>query len=638
MTESPTGDLFDSEPTATPQNPVASPASAEPRAETLALAEDTTLSDLDLALADWARRHGADRLVARAFALANWAVTQGHTCLALDRIPSTLMSAANRAALPAALTASDLVTVRDDDAAPHDTPTRPLILEAGRLYLQRYHAYETRLAERLSALMAAEPIPVNVDTLKPGHGLFTIDADSPNATNWQAVAAFAALRHHFTVISGGPGTGKTYTIVRLLRVLIEAAFTADETPPLIALAAPTGKAAARMLESVRSGMADMGADPHFDPAAVDTHVPQTARTLHRLLGLTGATTQPKFNADNPLPYDVVIVDEASMVDLPMMAKLADAIRDDARLILLGDRYQLASVESGAVLAELCAHAGVNQFTADQQTAAGVLITEPTDPATHALADHVVTLQTSRRFNADSPIGQLAAAVNAGNTETVDTLLNAGHNDLVYHDGADAAAISQLMDRLADDYARLCEATDPTLALAELGQQCVLTAVRQGPAGSETINAGITERLARRFDFNPANVWFHGRPVMVRQNDYKTGLFNGDVGIALYNDERQIRVWFMGDHGLRAFLPSALPAHDSVYAMTIHKSQGSEFDSVTLVLPDYDVPVLTRELFYTGLTRGRERLVVFAEHEVLRRAVSRRVTRISGLAGNIVVGD
>jgi exodeoxyribonuclease V alpha subunit len=623
MTESSMGDLFDSQPIEPKAQRTPEPGT-EARADTAAVSEDAGLSDLDRALAHWARRHGADKLVARAFALASWAVAQGHTCLALDQIPTALMSAANQKELPEALNASALVGGPDDIC--------PLILEDGRLYLQRYHAYETKLAERLRELMASEPNPVNIDRLKPGHGLFPTD-DSPNATNWQAVAAFAALRHRFTVISGGPGTGKTYTIVRLLRVLIEAALADKHNPPLIAMAAPTGKAAARMIESVRGGLEEMTADPAYD-AAITEHVPQNARTLHRLLGLTGATTRPRFNADNPLPYDVVIVDEASMVDLPMMAKLADAIRNDARLILLGDRYQLASVESGSVLAEICANAGVNRFTSKQQTAACELLAAPMESATHALADHVVTLQTSRRFNADSTIGRLAAAVNAGDVATAQDLLTAGHDDLIYHDRSDAAAIGQLMDRLADDYANLIEATDPTLALAQLGKQCVLTAVRKGTAGSETINAGITGRLARRFDFSPSNAWYHGRPVMVRRNDYRTGLYNGDVGVALCNESGQIRVWFEGDNGLRAFLPSALPAHDTVYAMTIHKSQGSEFDSVTLVLPDYDVPVLTRELFYTGLTRGRELLVVYAEQHALRQTVSRRVTRVSGLADRL----
>ena len=588
-------------------------------------AEDAGLSDLDRALAHWARRHGADRLVARAFALASWAIAQGHSCLDLDAIPTSLMSAANQADLPAALDASPLV------GGPGDV--RPLIVDHGRLYLQRYHAYETRLAERLRELMTAEPNPVDVDRLKPGSGLFQADAADPNATHWQAVPAFAALRHRFTVISGGPGTGKTYTIVRLLRVLIEAALANQRQPPLVALTAPTGKAAARMIEAVRKGLDDMAADPAYD-AQITEHVPQTARTLHRLLGLTGATTKPRFNADNPLPYDVVIVDEASMVDLPMMAKLADAIHKDARLILLGDRYQLASVESGSVLAEICANTGVNRFTADQQSAANQLLVDPIQPAIHALADHVVTLQTSRRFNADSTIGQLAAAVNAGDVATAHDLLTAGHDDLQYLDRSDAAAISQLTDRLADDYAALHDATDPTLALAQLAKQCVLTAVRKGPAGSRTLNAGITERLAQRFDFSPTAVWYHGRPVMVTRNDYRTGLYNGDVGIALTNEYGQIRVWFMGDQGLRPFLPSALPAHDTVYAMTIHKSQGSEFDAVTLVLPDYDVPVLTRELFYTGLTRARVKLEVYANAGIVIKTIKRRVQRTSGLAARV----
>jgi len=620
-------DLFEDEPTRVPPQTVVPP---EPIASTAANNDDIQLSNLDRALAQWARRHGASKLVARAFALTNQAVAQGHTCLALDTIPTRLMSASNQQALPAELDDSSLVT-RINEAPEEDQTTRPLVLDGNRLYLQRYYAYETQLATRLRQMMDAEPDAVDVDRLTPGNGLF--DSVEPGHTNWQAVAAFAALRHRFTVISGGPGTGKTYTIVRLLRVLLEAAANADNKPPLIELAAPTGKAAARMVDSVRAGLGQMADDESFDEAILE-HVPQSARTLHRLLGLGGNNTRPRFNADNPLPADVVIVDEASMVDLPMMAKLADAIGPATKLILLGDRYQLASVESGSVLAEICANACVNRFTAGQQQAAGHLIAEPGEPATHPLADHVVTLQTSRRFNADSTIGKLAAAVNSGDVDTAHALLAAGHADLAYHDTVDAAALNGLMDRLADDYAALNQATDPTLALAQLGKQCVLTAVRQGPTGSHTLNAGITERLSRRFDFNPGQVWYHGRPVIVTQNDYHSGLYNGDTGVVLEREPGQLRVWFMGDSGLRAFLPSALPAHETVYAMTVHKSQGSEFDSVTLVLPGVDLPVLTRELFYTGLTRAREHLSIYAQRDALAQTISRRVSRVSGLARRI----
>lgn len=584
---------------------------------------EATLSDLDLALADWARRHGADRLVARAFALSSWAVAQGHTCLDLADVPHALMSADNQAALADALAASALVGTAGQ--------SRPLIVDRGKLYLQRYHAYEARLAARLRELMSTPPAPVNIEALRPGNGLFVADPHDASATNWQAVAAFAALRHRFTVISGGPGTGKTYTIVRLLRVLIETALKQGDTPPLIALAAPTGKAAARMLESVRTGLDDMGADPTFDASAIDTHVPRVSRTLHRLLGLAGATTRPRFDADNPLGYDVVIVDEASMVDLPMMAKLAEAVPRGARLILLGDRYQLASVESGAVLAELCAAAGVNRFTRAQQDAAAGLLAAPAAPVANPLADHVVTLQTSRRFNADSAIGQLAAAVNAGQPDTALALLDAGYPDLVYHDSDHPAALERLVEDTAERYARLRNVTDPSLALAELSRQIILTAVRHGPAGNHTLNAAITERLARRLDFAPTQTWYHGRPIMIRRNDYRTGLYNGDVGIALAAPDGRLRVWIAADDGLKAFIPSALPAHETVYAMTVHKSQGSEFDAVSLVLPPHDTPVLSRELLYTGITRARSKLSFYGPRHAVRDVVTTHTQRASNLA-------
>src|SRR5699024_4107419 len=321
------------------------------------------LSELDHALADWARRHGASPLVAYAFALAHWAVTRGHSCRPLDAIPPALMPVQQQRELKDALSASPLVGV-----AGH---SRPLIIDHARIYLHRYYSYESRLAARLRSLMATPPTAVDTQWLRPGQGLFAAEPQCPGATHWQAVAAFVALRHRFCVISGGPGTGKTYTIVRLLRLLIENALAVHDPVPLVALAAPTGKAAARMVDAVRAGLEQMQDSADFDPVVLQ-HMPQSAHTLHRLLGLGGAGTRARFHADNPLPADVVIVDEASMVDLPLMAKLAAAIHGSARLILLGDRYQLASVESGSVLAEICASAGVNRFSAAQQRAAGEL--------------------------------------------------------------------------------------------------------------------------------------------------------------------------------------------------------------------------------------------------------------------------
>jgi len=578
---------------------------------------DTDLSDLDLALHDWVLRHGGTATVAHALARTHQAVTQGHTCLALEQLPPEPDPAGH--SLQDELRNSSLV------GAPGSI--RPLILDRQHLYLQRYHEHEMHLARRLRAMMAHSPEPVDEHQL--AH-LFNLNA--AQSINWQAVAAFAALRHHFAVISGGPGTGKTYSIVRLLCVLMETALARGESAPHVALAAPTGKAAARMLEAVHAGLTELAASEAVNMPDLLEHMPQQAQTLHRLLGLHGHDNRARFHADNPLPHDVVIVDEASMVDLPLMARLAAAVGDEARLILLGDRYQLASVESGSVLADICTHAGVNHFTAEQRQAAGGLLQNATDTADQPLGDHVITLQTSRRFNAESAIGRLAAAVNEGAVDPARQLLHTGHDDLHYHPRADAAAMQKLMDRQATAHARLLEqAETPEQILAGLNRQCILTAMHAGPAGSHSLNQGITERLAHHFGFDPARLWYHGRPVMIRRNDYRAGLFNGDVGIALSDAGGRIRIWFETADGPRAYLPGSLPAHDTVYAMTIHKSQGSEYETVSVVLPEHDVPILGRALFYTGLTRARRQLHVYADDATLVRTITRRQHRMSRLA-------
>ncbi|MBA1149606.1 exodeoxyribonuclease V subunit alpha, partial [Ectothiorhodospiraceae bacterium WFHF3C12] len=508
--------------------------------------------------------------------------------------------------------------------------SRPLVLDGERLYLHRYWQYEARLAARLRELIATPPAAVDTTPLQRGGALFDYDWVGDGETHWQAVAAATALRQRFTVISGGPGTGKTYTVLRLVKLLMDDALARQAPEPAIALAAPTGKAAARMMESMRAGLAELP-----DGEALRPRLPEDAATLHRLLGLRGDTTRPRHDRDNPLTADVVIVDEASMVDLPMMAKLADAIPGHGRLILLGDRYQLASVESGAVLAELCRAAGVNAFSAQQRAAfgpllqAGVEAGEPLPP----LADHVVTLQTSHRFTADSAIGRLAAAVNAGDAGGAMSVLGDG-------DGAiearldDDGAIDDLVETLARAHAPLVSAADPDGALEDLSKVQLLTATRVGPAGSDTLNHRVHEAVCRRAGLDPAEHWYPGRPIIVQHNDYRAGLFNGDIGICLADEAGRLRVWFRTTEGLRAYLPTALPQHDSVYAMTVHKSQGSEFDHVHLLLPDVESPVVTRELLYTGITRARSALTVYGASEALRAAIGRRVHRHSGLAARL----
>ena len=585
--------------------------------------EEVALRPVDIALADWGWRHGGERPGALGLALASHALGLGHTCLPVDTPGEALGAAAkliNAERFAEELSANALV------ARPDDHETLPLVLDDNRLYLQRYWDYERRLGARLRELIEASPEPVDTSELGPEGSLFARDWIASQDTDWQAVAAFVAQRHRFAVISGGPGTGKTYTIVRLMLRLIEVALANDERPPVFRLAAPTGKAAARMFASVQQGLETL--QPSAD---IRSHLPHEATTLHRLLRLRRGSTAPGHDRDRPIPADVVIVDEASMVDLPLMAKLADAVANEARLILLGDRYQLASVESGAVLADLCKPAGVNAFSPVQRAAAGPLLAAAEETAAPSpLADHVVTLQTSHRFRADSAIGRLAAAINTGDAERVQTILADDSDELRATAETGDAAMTSLVRALADRYDALHSAADPEAALSVMEEIRLLTGTRVGPAGSETMNARIGAALAERHGFDPERHWYHGRPLMIVQNEPRAGLFNGDVGVVWHEPDGHVRAWFLTEDGLRAIQPSMLPAHETVYAMTIHKSQGSEFDTVHLLLPQAESQVLTRELLYTAVTRARRQLHVQGTPESWRVGVERRVHRFSGL--------
>lgn len=584
--------------------------------------EGTGLRPVDIALADWGWRHGGGRPGALGLALANHAIGLGHTCLPLDRLgdalgePARLVEAERFAA---ELPENSLV------AAPDTPEPRPLVLDGERLYLQRYWDYERRLAERVRTLLEAPPAAVDTAALGPDGGLFDYDWTPAGATNWQAVAAFAAQRHRFAVISGGPGTGKTYTIVRLMIRLVEAALAAGERPPVFRLAAPTGKAAARMYNSVLEGLAAL--DPRTEARG---HLPHEATTLHRLLRLRWGSTTPGHGREQPIPADVVIVDEASMIDLPLMSKLVDAVPDSGRLILLGDRYQLASVESGSVLADLCTPAGVNAFSDAQIKASDQLITNDSSESISPLSDHVVTLQTSHRFSADSPIGRLAAAINAGDPAAVRAVLDEGKAEVRATLDTSEASLQTLVDELADAYDGLHIGDDPLAALDTLERTRLLTVTRVGPLGSEVMNQRIAARLAQRHGFDADGHWYPGRPIMVVQNDPRAGLYNGDVGVIRRDDEGRVRAWFRAENGVRSFHPSLLPQHETAYAMTVHKSQGSEFDTVYLLLPQASSALLTRELLYTAVTRPRQYLRAYGSFEAWQTATHRPAARFSGL--------
>jgi len=582
--------------------------------------EQTGLRPVDIALADWGLRHGGGTAGALGLALCNQAVGAGDTCLRLDQgAEFTARSLVTAEALREGLADNPIVTTPDQAAV------RPLVLDGERLYLQRYWDYEVRLASRLKRRRDSPPAAVDAAALTAS-GLFD-GPDADGTPDWQAVAAFVAQRHRLAVISGGPGTGKTYTVVRLMVQRIREAIAMGNRPPAIQLAAPTGKAAARLMDSVQDGLEALALDDEVRNA-----LPETATTLHRLLRLRPDSTRPGHNRDNPVPADMVVVDEASMVDLPLMAKLAEALPEIAQLILLGDRYQLASVESGAVLADICQAAGVNAFSDEQCGLAAPLIGDPTGEVgpISALGDHVVTLRTSHRFRADRPIGRLATAINNGDAEAVQAILNHGEDEVTFYPRTDTATVANVVDQLARHYARMHEAPDVVSALDMLAERRALTVTRVGPHGSIALNERLTRTLAARYGFDPTTRWYHARPIMIAHNEPRAGLYNGDVGL-LWRDSGGLRAWFRTEQGLEAFDPSLLPEHETVYAMTVHKAQGSEFETVYLLFPDTQTPILTRELLYTAVTRARGGLIVAGDHAIIAAGIANRMRRESGLA-------
>ncbi len=501
----------------------------------------------------------------------------------------------------------------------------PLVLDpVGRLYLHRYWADEDRVARFVRE--RASRTPAGLDEAELARGLSRLFPRS-DGVDWQRVAAVAAVSRSFCVVSGGPGTGKTTTVVRILALL---AGQRPADPPLVALAAPTGKAAARLEEAIRQAR-----DGLSYPVGAADRLPDRVHTLHRLLG-----ARPdggfRHGADNPLPHDVVVVDEASMVALPLMARLVDALRPEARLVLVGDHHQLASVEAGAVLGDICAGARADGFSAPfrrllARVEGGDL---PGAPAGErgGLRDGVVVLERNYRFGGAGGIPAVARAVRDGDPTVVDQLAAGGVPGVSWRPlPAPGELDGALRAPVLDGYGPAARATDPARALDAFGRFRVLCAVRWGEHGVGRIVERVRGILAEAGWIAPRGAWYPGRPVMVTRNDYRLGLYNGDAGIAAPDPDGGLRVFFPSpDGGLRAFSPARLPAHETAYATTVHKSQGSEFDRVVLVLPDRDAPVLTRELLYTGLTRARSGVEVWASADALRRTVARRVRRTSGL--------
>lgn len=494
--------------------------------------------------------------------------SQGHNCIQINAEEKNLVLQSGLANL-----------------ATEQVITLPLVIEQDRLYLQRYWAYEHNLATTINRIKQNRWSVPDIDNQLDRYFPATNDID------WQREAAKIVLTQSFTIITGGPGTGKTTTVVKILALLQELA-----TKPLhIALSAPTGKAAMRLQESIGSNKTTLPCSE-----ATKRTIPDSVTTLHRLLGAKPPSPYFRHDAEHPLSQDVVVIDEASMVDLALMSKLVSALKPSARLILLGDKDQLASVESGAVLTDL----------------------------TSALPDHTVELKKSHRFG--GTIKDLAVAINQQQAEIAWQTLHTNdasvrllqENVILYivqqqlsylalvHNGADFISISQAFNRFQ-----------------------VLCSNQQGKLGVRDINYQVEQQLFAQKRIRLSGLWYAGRPIMINQNNAALQLYNGDIGLCLPDKQQnnQLMVFFQNANGaIKKYLPARLPDCETVFAMTIHKSQGSEFDDVLIVLPDTLNPVLTKELLYTGITRAKKTLVIAANKAVFTSTVKQKIERITGL--------
>ena len=571
----------------------------------------------------------ASPAVLLAGALARAAIDQGHLCLELERLVTRDLPKPEKAdpftfpavqELRAELCRSPLVACPDQRQQAADLNSiTPLVLEENRLYLRRYQQYEAGLAAAIRKRAATKGLEVEPKQLATS--LNALAAAVLTLAPDQQRAITAALVHRLSVISGGPGTGKTTIIFFILAMGRLLAAEQGQPPPRTLLLAPTGKAAARLGEAVGEKIARLQTTiPADSPwARIIADLPQGAMTIHRALGYqTETPTIFRHRADNPLAVDLVVVDEASMVDVALMSKLFAAVPAGARLILLGDKDQLASVEAGSILGDICT------ATADGK-------------GNGELADCVITLKRGFRFDSRRGIGALTGAINAGDSAAALRILD--HDPAGEVARAEPVSLEQdreFQDLLVTGFGPCLRATSPDEALARLNDFRLLCPHRRGEAGVEGLNFFCRRLLAATGLLQPTGEWYRGRPIMITANDYGLNLFNGDLGVIWESpeDDHQLRAFFALGGTVRRLLPSRLPRHETAFAMTIHKSQGSEFEQVAVILPRDSSPILTRELLYTAVSRARGRVKIFGSQAVITTAINRKVERASGLGARL----
>lgn len=519
-------------------------------------------------------------------------------------------------------------------------PTLPIVFFRNRVYLQKYWYYEKCLADMLISRASRHR---NVDETALGCMLQNLfPANDGNETDWQKVAVCLAAKCNLSIITGGPGTGKTTTVTRLLAVLKGLAKQQGNSLK-IQLVAPTGKAAARLNDSIQQATSRL-------PVEFQQDLDVKCSTIHRLLGSLPKRTQFKHNARNQLFVDLVVIDEVSMVDLPLMCKLFEALPMEAGVVMLGDKDQLSSVEAGSVLSDICASVELeNGIPMYSQSMRGYLAQfcplpkqSKSDDSSSLLQDNLAILQKSHRFSENSGIGNLSKAFNQGNRpRALQILTSDTYCDVSWRDELNLSDVVQSLMPGYKGYLAKVRDGDLQAGFAELQRQQVLCAQRTGPFGVDVFNQLVEKELLKQQLIAPNQEFYTGRPVMLAQNNHQLGLFNGDIGIVMPDpDTPELqKVWFIHQEGrLHGVLPNRLPPHDTQFAMTIHKSQGSEFANVTMLLPANEgksqARGLSRELLYTGLTRAKSSFQLIADKATLNRALSISCERSSGLQAHL----
>ncbi|MCG8572125.1 MAG: exodeoxyribonuclease V subunit alpha [Spirochaetes bacterium] len=619
------------------------------------LKEAEFLSDADYYLAKFINTEYPEATEEEICALAftNKALLMGHLCLNLKNPQNIILNSYNQS-IEKVMDWKDIQIKKPSEwydklmhsvlcSQEEDKTSKPLVMDLqGNVYLRRYYTYQSQLVQLILKKSKVKKQANEKDVQPIISRLFPLTDE----LDYQLIAAYSAAVNSFSVITGGPGTGKTATVVRILALLQELKFLQSNQYLKIMLTAPTGKAAMRLAESIIQ-QKQATERPLFCSQQIKDHIPEEAATIHRLLKYNPYWEKRfQFDQSNPLDCDVLVVDETSMADIGLITQLLSAVPEHCQIILLGDKNQLTSIEAGSVFGDICVPELLNQFSADFAEQINQLYQKrliSNSQSDHYLQNIIIQLQKSYRYQSGTAIYELAKGIQQKEYLTeirqrINGLSQQDEGSVYFYSCENLDHLKKIiLKQFIGFYEELMLAHDPYTFFKLFSRFIVLCAYRKGIFGSDNLNRFIEKILQEKRLIKQYSQWYPGRPVMITANNYQLGLFNGDIGITLFDPEtKQLAVYFQDAQGnIKKFFPSRLPSAESVYAMTIHKSQGSEFDEVFLYYGDQVTSILTREILYTGITRAKKKVHISISEEVFNYAVSHAVDRVSGIKDKLI---